>query len=189
MEVPQFFDSAIFTWIILPILIFLARITDVSIGTLRLIFVAKGFKKFAPFLGFFEVIIWLLAVGQIIKHLDNFVCYIAYGAGFATGNFVGMYLEEKLSIGNVVIRVIIKYESDELIKKLRQSNYGITVIDGQGSQGKVKVLLSIIKRENIKDFVSIINQINPNSFYTIEEVKSVKEGIFKKSEKKKYRFF
>ena len=91
-----------FTWVGLPILIFLARILDQSIGTLRLIFLSKGMKHIAPFLGFFEVIIWLLAVGQIMQHLDNWLCYVAYGAGFAMGNFIGISIEERLSLGTSI---------------------------------------------------------------------------------------
>ena len=101
-------DSWSFQWIILPLLIFLARITDQTIGTLRLIFLSKGYKFIAPFLGFFEVIIWLLAVSQIMKHLDNVMCYVAYGSGFAMGNFIGMAIEQKLSLGSVIIRLILK---------------------------------------------------------------------------------
>lgn len=179
MENVDFLNSEIFAWVVLPLLIILARIFDVSIGTVRLIFVSKGFKLLAPILGFFEVIIWLLAVSQIMKHLDNVVCYIAYGLGFALGNYIGMYLEEKLSIGNVIIRVITKADSFELINDLKSQNYGLTVVDAEGSHQKVKLIFSVIKRENINQFVSIINQYNPHSFYTIEDVKSVNEGVFK----------
>lgn len=179
MENVDFLNSEIFAWVVLPLLIILARIFDVSIGTVRLIFVSKGFKLLAPILGFFEVIIWLLAVSQIMKHLDNVVCYIAYGLGFALGNYIGMYLEEKLSIGNVIIRVITKADSFELINDLKSQNYGLTVVDAEGSHQKVKLIFSVIKRENVNQFVSIINQYNPHSFYTIEDVKSVNEGVFK----------
>ena len=179
MENVDFLNSEIFAWVVLPLLIILARIFDVSIGNVRLIFVSKGFKLLAPILGFFEVIIWLLAVSQIMKHLDNVVCYIAYGLGFALGNYIGMYLEEKLSIGNVIIRVITKADSFELINDLKSQNYGLTVVDAEGSHQKVKLIFSVIKRENVKQFVSIINQYNPHSFYTIEDVKSVNEGVFK----------
>ena len=179
MENVDFLNSEIFAWVVLPLLIILARIFDVSIGTVRLIFVSKGFKLLAPILGLFEVIIWLLAVSQIMKHLDNVVCYIAYGLGFALGNYIGMYLEEKLSIGNVIIRVITKADSFELINDLKSQNYGLTVVDAEGSHQKVKLIFSVIKRENVKQFVSIINQYNPHSFYTIEDVKSVNEGVFK----------
>ena len=81
-------NSELFTWVILPILICLARISDQSIGTLRLILVSKGYKLIAPFLAFFESLIWLLAVSQILKHLDNWVTFVAYGLGFALGNIL-----------------------------------------------------------------------------------------------------
>ncbi len=80
-----FFSSDLFSYAILPLLIFLARICDVSIGTLRIIFVSKGVKKVAPVLGFFEVLIWIIAISKIMQNLDNYVNYIAYAAGFATG--------------------------------------------------------------------------------------------------------
>jgi len=172
-------DSPLFTWVVLPILIFIARIGDQSIGTLRLIFVSKGFRFLAPFLGFFEVIIWLAAVGQIMQHLDNILCYIAYGAGFATGNYIGIVLDEKLSIGTVLIRIIPTRESDELVKYLSESNYGVTLMDAEGGRGKVKIVMSIINRKDIRHYISIINQYNPNAFYTIEEIKSVNKGVFK----------
>jgi len=176
-------DSQIFVWVILPLLIFFSRIADQSIGTMRLIFVSKGYKYLAPFLGFFEVIIWLIAVGQIFKQLDNFLYYIAYGAGFAAGNFVGILLEEKISLGTVVIRIIPKLDTTELINYLRSQNYGLTIMDAEGSRGKVKVILSIIPRKQIGDFVSIITKYNPRAFYSIEEVKSVSYGVFKKKER------
>ena len=183
MENITFFDSDIFAWVVLPMLIFLARIVDVSIGTIRLIFVSKGFKKLAPMLGFFEVIIWLLAISQIMKHLDNVICYIAYGGGFAMGNYVGMYLEEKLSIGKVIIRVIPRIETLELLNDLRQKGFGLTVVDAEGSMGKVKMIFSVIKRDSIDQFITIINEHNPHAFYSIEDVKCVNEGVFNTEKK------
>lgn len=181
MVLAEIFDSnsPVFTWIVLPLLIFVARIGDQSIGTLRLIFVSKGFRFLAPFLGFFEVIIWLAAVGQIMQHLDNVLCYIAYGAGFATGNYIGIVLDEKLSIGTVLIRIFPTKDTTELIKYLSEGNYGVTLMDAEGGRGKVKIVMSIINRKDIRNYVSIINQYNPNAFYTIEEIKSVNKGVFK----------
>ena len=184
MEHLGFMHSDIFTWVLLPLLIVMARICDVSLDTLRMIFISKGLKNLAPLLGFFEVIIWLLAISQIMQHLDNFVCYIAYGCGFALGNYLGMYLDEKLLIGDVIIRVITRSESLELISELRSQNFGLTVVDAEGAQHKVKIIFSVIKRENIQHFVSIIKQFNPHAFYTIEDVKSVNEGIFKRPRKR-----
>lgn len=174
-------DSTLFSWVILPILIFLARISDQTIGTIRLIFLGKGYKHLAPFLGFFEVIIWLITVGQIMQHLDNVLCYIAYGGGFAMGNFIGMTIEERLSIGNVMIRIIPKNNSQELVKKLRENNYGVTAVRAEGSQGRVDIIFTIIKRKDIDHAASIINELHPNAFYTIEDIKSIKEGIFRQS--------
>ena len=176
-------DSQLFSWVILPLLIFLARISDQTIGTMRLIFLSKGQKFLAPFLGFFEVIIWLLAVGQIMKHLDNVLAYVAYGGGFAMGNYIGMVIEEKLSIGNVLIRIIPKKDTKELINYLRENDFGVTSVNAEGSKGKVDIVFTIIKRKDIAHVVSIINTFNPNAFYTIEDVKAINEGIFKHTRK------
>ncbi len=173
------YDSWVFTWVILPGLIFFARILDQSIGTLRLIFISKGMKNIAPFLGFFEVIIWLLAIGQIMQHLDNWVCYVAYGAGFASGNFIGITLEEKLSIGTTIIRVILSSESPELITALKADDFGLTILNAEGSKGKVKIIFSIIRRKEIPVFLNTLHKYHPAAFYTIEDVKTSKEGVFK----------
>ncbi|MCF8364559.1 MAG: DUF2179 domain-containing protein [Bacteroidales bacterium] len=170
-------DSAIFTWIILPLLIFLSRIADQSIGTLRLIFVSKGYKYIAPILGFFEVIIWLLAVTQIFKQLDNFYYYIAYGAGFAAGNYLGMVLEERISLGSVVVRIIPRKDTSKLVEAMKLKNYGITLMDAIGSRGPVQIIFTIIPRKLIKELAGLINEYNPNAFYSIEEVKNVSHGI------------
>ncbi|MGE5382875.1 MAG: DUF2179 domain-containing protein [Omnitrophica WOR_2 bacterium] len=175
-------DSVLFSWVILPLLIFIARIGDQTIGTIRLIFLGKGYKHLAPFLGFFEVIIWLIAVGQIMQHLDNVLCYIAYGGGFAMGNFIGMTIEERLSIGNVIIRIIPKTNSQELIRKLREHNYGVTSVEAEGSQGRVDIVFTIIKRKDIEHAATIINELSPNAFYTIEDVRSINEGIFRQTQ-------
>jgi uncharacterized protein YebE (UPF0316 family) len=170
-------DSFIFTWVILPLLIFLSRIADQSIGTLRLILLSKGYKLLAPTLGFFEVIIWLAAVGQIFQQLDNFLYYLAYGLGFAAGNFVGMLLEEKLSLGNVVVRIIPKKETTSLVKHLSDEAYGLTRVAAEGVRGPVEILFTIIPRKRLNNLISIINQYNPNAFYSVEDVKMVKHGI------------
>lgn len=173
------YDSPLFTWLILPLLIFLARIMDQSIGTMRLIFVSKGLKYLAPFLGFFEVIIWLLAVGQIMQHLDNWLCYIAYGAGFAMGNFIGITIEERLSLGTSIIRLILPNDAPELINMLKEQNFGLTIVDAEGSKGSVKVIFSIVRRKELRNFIDTINTFTPGAFYTIEDVRAVNEGIFR----------
>jgi len=177
-------DSPIFCWVILPLLIFLARICDQTIGTLRLIFVSKGFKHIVPFLAFFESMIWLIAISQILSHLDNAATFLAYGLGYATGNYVGMLFEERLSIGSVIIRIFSKERIPEFIEVLQKHNYGYTIINAEGSTGELKIIFSIINRKHLPHLIAQVNAIDCNTFYTIEDVKSVKKGIFKATERK-----
>lgn len=174
----SFLNDPIFTWIILPLLIFLARVVDVTIGTMRFIFVSRGNKMIAPILGFFEVLIWLIAIGQIINNLSNVLSYIAYGGGFAAGNYLGMYIEEKLSLGNVVIRIITKKDSTRLIDHFREKNIGFTYINAHGATGSVRIIFTTIPKKDLKQIISEIRKFNPNAFFTIDDVKQVNEGIF-----------
>ncbi|MCB0805752.1 MAG: DUF2179 domain-containing protein [Bacteroidales bacterium] len=176
----SFFQSDLFVWGVLPALIFFSRVLDVSIGTMRLIFVSKGFKFIAPILGFFEVTIWLIAMGQIMQHLNNFMCYIAYGGGFAMGNYVGIVLEERMSIGTVLIRVWPKADAKALIQKLRDNDFAVTTVDVEGMSGQVKMLMSIINRKHAKDYVEIVQGLNPKAFFSIEDVNAVQQGYFKR---------
>ncbi len=174
----------IYNYVVLPLLIAIARIMDVSVGTIRLIFVSRGYKYLAPALGFVEVIIWLLAIGQIMQQLDNFMSYIGYGGGFAMGNYIGIILVEKMSIGTVVVRVIPKKDVSSLIDHLRDANYGVTSVSAEGKSGPVQMIFSIVKKKNLNEMLEIINEYNPNAFYTIEEVQTVNEGHFKVNQNK-----
>jgi uncharacterized protein YebE (UPF0316 family) len=174
----SFVTPEVFAYVILPIMIFCARICDVTMGTIRVIFISKGIRYLAPLIGFFEVIIWLLAIGQVMNNLTNIVSYIAYGAGFATGTFIGMYIEEKISLGLTSVRIITKEDPMELMQYLRSHNYGVTSVDGEGGTGRVKMIFTIIRRQDLGHVVSIIKEFHPNAFYSVEEVKSVAEGVF-----------
>lgn len=174
------FSDDVLNWVIIPILIFLSRLTDVTLATLRNIFIHKGFKKIVPFIGFFEVLIWLIAMKQVLGHVDNAAAYIAWAGGFATGTYVGMRIEERLALGNQVIRIITSEEdSAELVRMLRESNHGLTVVDGMGSKGPVKLLFTTAQRKHIKDIVAKIEEIQPNAFYTIEDIRSAEHGVFR----------
>jgi len=170
-------DNALYTWVILPLLIMFARIIDVSIGTLRIIFIAKRKMILAPVLGFFEVLVWLLAIEQIFKNLSNIACFMAYAGGFAMGNYIGMLLEKRLALGLEMIRIITKSDSSELIKHLIDFGNGITVVDGHGSTGPVKIIFSVIPRKKMKEAISLVNSIEPSAFYTVEHIDSAREVI------------
>ena len=167
------------SWIILPLIIFLSRIGDVSLGTLRHVFISKGYRRLVPFLGFFEVLIWIIVVAQVMKNLNNVACYLAFAGGFATGTYVGLRIEERLALGLQVIRIITNQNCEELIKALKKENYGITVVDAHGAMGPVKMLFTIIKRKNVQSVVNIIHQYNPTAFYSVEDIKDTNQGVFK----------
>ena len=175
-------NSDLVTYVLLPLFIFLARIFDVSLGTLRIIFVTKGMRSVAPLVGFFEVLIWLLAISRIMQDLDNWLCYIAYAAGFASGNFVGMYLEERLAIGHEMIRVITRKDATSLIEELRGKGYGVTSVKAEGIEGEVAVIYIIARRSMIKEVLDEINRFNPRALYTVESIKYVNKEIFHRSE-------
>jgi len=166
-------------WFILygiPLLICLARVTDVSIGTLRIIFVAKGLKLLAPILGFFEVSIWLAAISQVMANLNSLTNFLAYAIGFSLGNYLGMYIESRLAIGHVVVRIITKRDATNLIAKLREQKYNVTVADAEGNEGEVSIIFTVIKRSAINKVVATINFFNPLAVYSIEDVRSVSEA-------------
>ncbi len=171
-------NSGYYTWFLIPFLIFIARIADVSMGTVRVIFVSRGFKYLAPVVGFFEILIWLLAIGQIMKNLSNPMCYIAYAGGFAMGNYVGICIADKLSLGMVLIRIVSKKDAIPLVEQLKEENYGVTSVDGHGTSGEVKVVLTIVPRREVKSVIEQVKKFNPNAFYTIEEVGFVEKGVF-----------
>ena len=169
----EFTQSDAFAYIFLPLIIFVARISDVTIGTLRIIFVSRGNSIVAPILGFFEVLIWVIAISNIIQHLDNAYCYIAWAAGFATGNFIGMKIEERLAIGVNLVRIITKREASKLIPELHASGYGATVVNARGKDGDVNVIYTVVKRKEIPGLIELIKKYNPNAFYVIEDVRFV----------------
>jgi uncharacterized protein YebE (UPF0316 family) len=174
----DFYHNDLFTFLFLPLLIFLARISDVTIGTIRIVMVAKGQKIIAPLLGFFEVLIWLMAISKIIQNLDNWVCYIAYGLGFATGNYIGLIIEEKLAVGIVQLQIITRAEAHKLIEKLKEEGYGITHQEAHGAVEEVSIIYSIVKRTELSHVVEIIRTYNPNAFYSVADVKFVNKGLY-----------
>lgn len=171
-------SSNVFSYVIMPILIFLARIGDVSINTLRIVFVMNGKKFIAPLMGFFEALIWLLAIGQIFQNIDNPLSYIAYAGGFAMGIYVGMTIEEKLALGRVLVRIITPEPLPELVEYMKESGHRFTIVGAEGRYGRVQLLFTVLKRERLKGFIEKVKEVNKKAFYTIESVKRVSEEDF-----------
>jgi len=174
----SFFDSSLFTWVVIPVLIILARIVDVTLDTMRVIYISRGMKYLAPLFGFFGVLVWLLAISQIMKNMNNPVYYLAYAVGFATGTLVGIFIEERLAVGRVVLRIITQKDTTELITHFRSCGYGVTTVDAEGATGPVKLIFTVVDRNKIKSVVQSIHNYNPRAFYSIEDVRLVKEGTF-----------
>jgi uncharacterized protein YebE (UPF0316 family) len=175
-------DPDTFNWIVLPLLVFLARVCDVTIGTVRSLLVSRRHRILVPILGFLEMLVWLLAVRQVVFNLTNWVCYVAFAGGFAVGNIVGMRLEERLAVGVQVIRIITHKEAKDLIECLQNAGYGVTTLDAQGRSGKVSVIFTIVKRSEQKKVISIIEQFNPQAFYSIEDISAAKDSGFLSSQ-------
>ena len=161
-------------WIFFPLIIFASRATDVSLGTLRSVLANKGMKKMVPFIGFFEVLLWLFAISTVMKNLNNFMCYLGWAGGYATGIYIGLSIEERLAIGTQVIRVFTQEDITKLIESLVEKNYSYTILDGEGKKGAVKLIFIVVKRKNVKDVTEIIHRFSPNAFYSIEDIKRAK---------------
>jgi uncharacterized protein YebE (UPF0316 family) len=178
MSVLGLTSADLYTWIVIPLLIFVARIFDVSIGTVRILFISRGKKYLAPIMGFCEVLIWLLAIGQIMRNLTNVLCYFAYAGGFATGTYVGLWIEEKLAVGLLLIRVVTHKDATPLIEYLQKANFGVTHVAAQGIAGQVRIVLTIIKRGDLPKVVDIIRRFHPHAFYSTEDIRAVSKELF-----------
>ena len=153
------------------VLIFFARIVDVSIGTLRIILVARDRRLWSSMLGFFEVLIWLVAISQIVTNLSSIELYIGYAAGFAAGTYIGMTIERKLSIGTLLVRVVLPGAASALAERLNSAGHRVTEVAGAGAHGPVTILFTIIKRSSLAKVIDAVQSFDPEAFYTVEDVR------------------
>ncbi len=160
----------------LPVFIFLAEMCVVTISTMRTIFVARGKKVLAPLLGFFEVSIWLFAIGQVMQNLSDWSCSASFAGGFTLGNFLGILLEEKLAMGNAVVRIITHKDADRLVEGLRLAGFGVTLVDGRGSFGPVRIVLCIVRRKALERVLALAKSFDPKVFYSVDDLQSAAEG-------------
>lgn len=168
----------LYNWVLFPFIIFCSRLCDVSLGTLRSVLSAKGHKKIVPFIGFFEVLLWLVAVSQILKNLNNVMSYVAWGGGYAVGIYVGLAIEEKLALGKQVMRIITDSTPDELLTIFQKKNIGYTALDGHGARGPVKLIFTVVERKEVRLIAGLVKQYAPHSFYSVEDVKYASDVHF-----------
>ena len=180
MRLEDFWEPDVIVWVVIPTLIFIAGLTYVSLGTIRIIFVARGRRFLSPLLGFVEVSIWLVAISQVMSNVSNIAAYFAYAAGFAAGNYAGIIIEEKMALGILVVRIIVTDNEGGLKNRLAAAGFGVTSIEAKGIHEKVQLLFTVVRRKDLGQVISIINESHANAFYSVEDARHVAEGVLLK---------
>lgn len=162
---------------LLPVMIFFGRIIDVSLGTLRIIFVSKGEKYKAPIIGFFEVLIWIVIISEIFSRANDMLAYISYAGGYAAGNFIGILIEQRIAFGIILCRIYTRKNGAELVSIFNKNNYGATLLQGTGSVEKIEIIETVIERKEMKIIEKLVTEFDPDVFYVVEDVR-VKQRVY-----------
>ncbi|OGO59722.1 MAG: hypothetical protein A2029_10065 [Chloroflexi bacterium RBG_19FT_COMBO_47_9] len=161
------------------LLIFFLRVLDMTLDTLRVLFVMRGKKRIAWILGFFQSAIFVLAIGKVLTQLNNPLNIIGYAAGFATGNVVGMIIEERIAIGHVLINIISPRRGSAIVNHLRQNGYAVTELSARGKDGMVSMINCSVLRKQVDPVRELVNEIDPEAFITAEDVRPVRRGFWR----------
>jgi uncharacterized protein YebE (UPF0316 family) len=159
-----------------PFLIFGLRIVDVSLDTLRVLLAVRGRGGVAGILGFFQALIWIVAVGNAIAHLDSWLHILGYAAGFGTGTLVGITIEHALAYGLSTVRIVSQHGGVEIAQAMRDRGYGVTEMTGFGRDGKVEIVNSVVQRQHLEEIMAIVDQWDADAFVTAEEPKILRGG-------------
>jgi uncharacterized protein YebE (UPF0316 family) len=159
--------------------IFLLRVSDMTLDTLRVLVVMRGRKAIAWLLGFFQAAIFIMAISSVLSNVNNVLNVIGYAAGFATGNVVGMLIEERLAIGHTHLSIISSRRGAAIAERLREDGYAVTELAGRGKDGTVTLLNCSVLRKNVDQVRKIINQVDDEAFITAEDVRPVRRGFWR----------
>lgn len=159
--------------------IFLLRVSDMSLDTLRVLFVMRGRKLPAWILGFFQSLIFVVAIGTVLSNLDNFINIIGYAAGFATGNVVGMLIEERLAIGHIHLSIISSWRGSAIADRLRQDGYAVTEVSARGKDGMVTLLNCNVLRKKVDQVRETVNDVDNSAFITADDIRPVRRGFWR----------
>jgi uncharacterized protein YebE (UPF0316 family) len=165
--------------IAMALAIFLLRVCDMALDTLRVLFIVRGQRPVVWFLGFFQSAIWVVAFSSVLGHLGNPLAWIGYAAGFATGNVVGMAIEDKLAIGYRHLRVISPQRGADVAAAIRVAGYGVTELDGHGRDGPVAVINVSVRRRDVQRIQGLVHQADPEAFVSVEEIRPLHRGHFR----------
>ena len=156
--------------------IFLLRLLDQTLGTLRILYVNKGKPLFGAILGFIESAIWIVAISQVIQDLNDPFLIFGYALGFAAGTIMGSYIENTIAIGDIVVRIFVPKDSDseKVAEELRTNGLGVTIINGEGMQGEVTIAWCVTPRKRLKEVMRIVSEITPDAYVTTEPTNPTK---------------
>ncbi|MFM8319953.1 MAG: DUF2179 domain-containing protein [Chloroflexota bacterium] len=160
-------------------LIFILRVGDMTLDTLRVLVVMRGRKGIAWVLGFFQALIFVVAISSVLSDLDNLMNMLGYAAGFATGNVIGMLIEERLAIGHVQLSIVSPRLGSAIAERLREEGYAITEIPARGKDGVVTLLSASVLRKHVDRVHKLINQVDDSAFVTAEDVRPVRRGFWR----------
>ncbi len=160
-------------YLITPLLICLARILDVSLGTIRIIMISRSNRLLASVLGFFEVTIWLVAITQVLQNLSNIPSYLAYGLGFALGNYLGISLENKLALGSQAVQIVTQENMKTLSMLLREEGFRVTNLTASGVKGQLDFLYMVVPRKKVDRVLEITRQFDPQAFISVTDVRTI----------------
>lgn len=171
-----FLEHSLWPLVLPPILIFGARVLDVSLGTVRIALISRGMRRTAPLVGFLETLVWLLALGAVVRHLDRPLNVLAYAGGFAAGTWAGLLLEERLALGLYAVQIITKRDATDLSEDLGARDFGVTSVSGRGLQGRVRLIHSVIERKEYPRLVELVRRFHPQAFVTVSDVRMASAG-------------
>ena len=160
-------------------LIFTLRVTDMTLDTLRVLFVMRGRKPIAWILGFFQAAVFVIAITFVLRDLTNVLNIIGYAAGFATGVVVGMAIEERLAIGHIHMRIISSRRGSRIAERIREEGYAVTEVPARGKDGMVTMLNCSVLRKNVGGVRIMVNEIDPEAFITSEDIRPVRRGFWR----------
>lgn len=167
------------------LLVFALRVTDVSLGTIRIVTLVRGRRLVAGLLGFFESLVWILAAGLVLTNMDNPVRIIAFALGFATGTVLGGSIEAWIAMGKSVLRVITSHDTPAVAPELQAAGFGVTVINAEGLNGDVRLAFTVVPRKRIAEVLSIVRRVNPDAFVTLEDVATPELALMKSARVRK----
>lgn len=170
--------------ILTGVLIFFARVADVSLGTMRMLMLVKGRRLPAAAIGFFEVLIYVNALGRVVNQLDRWEYLLIYALGFSAGNFLGIFLEERMALGYAGVQIIVQSESDSLISFLRDNGFGVTVSEGWGKDGPKDILTVILPRRQMTKLLGLVNSHESKSFTIVMDARKTMGGYYQRQKSK-----